>query len=160
VKLSDIKEIGLKKLGTFRNAQAVTIALLKIGTGNANYTAADVSALMDKSSYTLREALELTGRYGIELALSLDSPDTEYANYLEEQGTDKPRIIGLLTYSDQINTQEREHGVYREPLHYATVEKCFDAGLTPAQVATEDYTDQQLDALIQGATPGVSSGWL
>jgi len=161
ISLHDLKEIGFKEIGAFfKDKAALFNALEQVNAGSTAYTTSDIKALMTKHPRVFRDALELTKRYGIELAVSIDSPNIDYADYLEEQGTNKDRIIKLLQYSDQVSNAEAENEIYRPHLPHKTLEKCFDAGLTPVQVAVDTYTDQQLDGLLAGATPGVSSGWL
>lgn len=160
IKLADLKEIGFKKFNTFREKDALVDALIKIGAGKSNLTITDVSALVDKHPYYFRAALELSSKYGTERVLQLNTPVLDYSDHLEERGVDKDRTISLIKYRDQVSQLEYEKSIYRTPIHYELLEKCFDAGLSPLQVATDDYTEQQLDGLLNGATPGVSSGWL
>lgn len=160
VSLSDIKGIGFKEVGAFSDKAALFDALEKINAGTATCTTSDLKAIMSKHPKAFRDSLDIANRYGTELALSIGWPNTHYADNLDERGVDKDRIIALLQYSDQVSNAEHENEIYRESLAYPTLEKCYDAGLSPSQVATEDFTDQQLDGLLEGVTPGVSSGWL
>jgi hypothetical protein len=160
VGLKDLKEIGFKEIGAFRDKAALFDSLEKINAGTATYTASDLKLLMEKHPRAFRDAIDLTNKLGAEFALSVDDPNYQYVEYLEEQGTDKERSMKLLQYSDQVSKAELENEIYRPTLPYKTLEKCYDAGLTPTQVAVDDYTDQQLDGLLEGVTPGVSSGWL
>lgn len=160
VSLSDIKEIGFKEVGVFRDKIALFDSLVQINAGTATYTPSDLKAIMSKHSSTFRDALDLTERYGAEFVLSIDSPNTHYADNLEERGVSKDQILKLLQYSDQVSNAEYENEIYRESRAYPLLEKCYDAGLSPSQVATEEYTEQQLDGLLEGVAPGVSSGWL
>jgi hypothetical protein len=160
VSLRDLKEIGFKEFGAFRQKVALAYALAQINAGSATYTTGEVKALTDKFPRVFGDALELASRYGTELALSLDAPNTHYADNLDERGIDRDRTIALLQYDDQVSKAERDNEIYREPLSYTTLEKCYDLGLDPVQVATEDYTDQQLDGLLEGIAPSISEGWL
>lgn len=158
--LSDLKGIGYMRFNTFRDKDALMDALIKINAGDTSFTTSDIGALMDKHQYSFRDALDVARKYGTEVTLQFRTPNAQYSEYLEELGTDKERIIKLLQYSDQVSNAEYESDIYRPHLPYTLLEKCYDAGLTPAQAATDDYTEQQLDGLLDGITPGVSSGWL
>lgn len=160
LKLSDLKEIGFKKFNTFRDKDALIHELIKIGSGESSTTTSELVSLVDKYPHYFRDALELARRYGTETVLQLNTPTTHYSDNLEERGIDKGRIIKLINYSDQVSQAEYENDVYRPCIPYELLEKCYDAGLTPVQVATDDYTEQQLDGLLDGVAPGVSSGWL
>lgn len=160
VSLSDLKEISFKEVGAFKDKAALFEALEQINAGTADLTASDLKAIMSKHSSTFRDALDLTERYGADFVLSIDSPNTHYADNLEERGVSKDRALKLLKYSDQVSNAEHENGIYRETLDYSKLEKCYELGFSPTQVATEEYTEQQLDGLLEGVASGISSGWL
>lgn len=160
ISLNDLKKIGFPAINKFRDKDALYDSLEKVQKKEVNYTAEDLAKLMEKYSMGFRNALIVTELYGAEFALTLHSPDSQYAENLSERGVEKERAMKLLTFSDQLAVTEQENEVYRPQLPYSMIEKCFDLGLSLTQVATQDYTEQQLDGLLAGVTSSVSSGWL
>lgn len=160
VNLSDIKEIGLKKIASAKDPETITQALQWIASGDAAMTTADLNELLEEFPYSLRDALKMTNKYGAEFVAGLRYINVDYEDYLERRGTSRPRIKELLAYHDQTSTYELEHQIYREEISYEKLEKYFDAGLDPSHPAEDDCTDQQLDAIKQGVAHGVSGGWL
>jgi hypothetical protein len=160
VNFSDIKEIGLKKIKDCKDPVTLVGALQWLATGDASYTASELSDIMDTHPRNFRDALKFTNKYGPEFVLTLHYPNTEYETYLEDRDTNRERIKKLLTFSDQVTQYEIANRIYKEPMSYAKMEKYFDSGLDISHAAEDDCTDQQLDAVKQGVSPGVSGGWL
>lgn len=160
VRNEDMKEIGYKEIGTSRDVEAVRQALRSIASKKVTHTAADIKALMDKYPRDFRDAFKLSERYGVDLTLSINGINLEYAAYLENRSTPKERIISLLKYSDLVSDYEFANLIYKEPMPHHKVEKYHDSGIEISHAANDDCTEQQLDAIIAGMAPGVSGGWL
>lgn len=160
VDLADIKAIGFKEASECRHKDVLFNALEKIKAGTANYTPDEFKLIMSKHPTYTRDAYDFADKYGTDLVLSVDSLDVQLVDYLETHGASKDHTIAMLKYSSQINQAELANNVYREPLTYDKLEKCHTLGLDPVTVATEDYTDQQLDGLLAGIAPAMTSGWL
>lgn len=160
VNFSDIKEITLKRVKECKDRAALIGALMVLARGDAPFTATELGSLLDRHPNNLRDALKLTNKHGAQFVLSLSYPDTELDDYLDDRGTNRERIRKLLTFSDQVTQYELANHIYKEPLSYEKLGKYFDSGLDISHAAEDDCTDQQLDAIIEGVSPGVSGGWL
>lgn len=160
VNFSDIKEITLKRVKECKDRAALIGALMVLARGDAPFTAAELGSLLDRHPNNLRGALKLTNKHGAQFVLSLSYPDTELDDYLDDRSTNRERIRKLLTFGDQVTQYELANHIYKEPLSYEKLGKYFDSGLDISHAAEDDCTDQQLDAIIEGVSPGVSGGWL
>jgi hypothetical protein len=159
--LEDVKAIGITRIAKARASSVIRDALKKLKSGDAKCTLADLKTLIDKHPnhvHNLHNSLELAGRYGVEFALSLSAPDTQMADYLEDKGDERERILDIVRYNDQINQYQRD--ISADTFEYGYIVKAFDAKLGIAGVAEGQYTVQQIEAILNGVEKSVSGGWL
>jgi hypothetical protein len=162
-RLEDVKAIGITRIAKARASSVIRHALKKLGSGKAEYTLEDLKVLIDKYPnhvHNLHNSLELAERYGMEFTLSLNSPDTQMADYLEEKGTERERLLDIVRYGDQVNQYQRDNSIYADTREYEYTVKAYDAKVGIAGVAEGQYTIQQLEAIIDGVEKSVSGGWL
>jgi hypothetical protein len=162
-RLDDVKAIGITRIAKARASSVIRDALKKLGSSKAAYTIEDLKVLIDKYPnhvHSLHNSLELTNRYGAEFALSLNSPDTQMADYLEEKGIERERLLDIVRYDDEVDQYKRDNSIYADTLEYEYTVKAYDAKVDIAGVAEGQYTIQQLEAIIDGAEKSVSGGWL
>jgi hypothetical protein len=162
-RLEDVKAVGVTRIAKARTSSVIRDTLKKLGSGITNYTVDDLKTLIDKHPnhvHHLHNSLELTDRYGLEFALSLNSPDTQMADYLEDRGEERERILDIVRYNDQINQYQRDNSIYADTFEYGYTVKAFDANLGVSGVAEGQYSMQQLEAIIEGVEKSVSGGWL
>lgn len=159
--LEDVKDIGITRIAKARASSVIRDALKKLKSGDAKCTLDDLKTLIDKHPnhvHNLHNSLELAGRYGVAFALSLSAPDTQMADYLEDKGDERERILDIVRYNDQINQYQRD--ISADTFEYGYIVKAFDAKLGIAGVAEGQYTVQQIEAILNGVEKSVSGGWL
>lgn len=158
VRIEDMKEIGFKEIGRNNDIHLITAALQRVVIAES-YTATDIKAMLTKHPSRFGDAMKLSEDYGAEVVLALNHIDMGYANHLGGTAT-KERIISLIKYNDKINDYEGGRLVFKDPAVYAKIEKYHDCGIAPSLAANGGCTDQQLEAIMNGMTTGVSAGWL
>lgn len=162
-RLEDVKIIGVTRIADSRHPGTIRDALRRLGSGEAGYTAEDIRTLTEKfpnNTHELRSAIGIADRYGMEFAMSLHMPDIQTADYLEETGTDRERLLDIVRYDDQVTKYQRDNSIISESQAYEYIVKAYDAKLSIADAAENLYTIQQIDALMNGVEKSVSGGWL
>lgn len=165
IRLSDMKDVGVTRIGTSIGWDVTEGALRKIADGTAGYSSGDLKKVLeafgDSSSSYIENALALTERYGAEFMKTIKDPSwhlMEAEGELRGNDTAPERIKSLLQYRDDFATEARgfEFRFTDEELA-----RFHDANVSAADAASGRITLTQLDAIKDhGISPSVSGGWL
>jgi hypothetical protein len=165
IRLSDMKAVGVTRIGSSIGWDVTESALRKIAEGTAGYSSGDLKQVLEEfggsSSSYIENALELTERYGAEFMKGIKDPSwhlMEAEAELRKTGTDPERIKSLLKYRDDFATETRG---FENNFTDEEMARFHDANVSAADAASGRITLTQLDAIKDhGISPSISGGWL
>lgn len=169
IRLSDIKAIGAVKIKMASSWDAVGEALLKLGSGEANYTVYDVKFVLDHYMPITRqitEALAIADYYGKGFIQELEGVNAHAFDYfpdLKEAEPDRERSAKIYLYIVSVFRLGSKYGDGSMSTKEAVNDliRFHDEGIEPEDVATGTITIKQLEAIVDhGVNPSVSKGWL
>lgn len=167
IRMADIKTVGATRISKSLGQNEIEEALVKIASGEANYSASDLKAVIEKfgdqSNVLMESALALTEDYGVDYALSIRNPKPHIMavnDIMKDNGDDPERIKSTLTYYDDLDAQGYGGNCAFETT-MSNVLRFHDAGVSAADAYSGKITLTQLDAIDEhGINASLSSGWL
>jgi len=165
IKLSDLKTVGVTRIGKSVGWNVIEEALRRIADESAGYTADDLRLVLTRFAGTsdayIENAIELTEKYGSEFMTTIENPSgllMQVEAGMREKGTDPERIKGILKFRDDFTTETASFDI---PFTDEEIDQFYDANVIPSDAATGKVTLMQLDAINEhGINPSISGGWL